>query len=51
MVFEDASSVDTKEIIYVASSDYIYACLFNINDQGYLVSSLVWFDVGIYIEW
>ncbi|XP_027342898.1 probable LRR receptor-like serine/threonine-protein kinase At1g05700 [Abrus precatorius] len=55
VVFEDASSVITKEIIYAASSDYVHVCLFNtqkgtpfisvlelrvLNSDAYLVNSL-----------
>lgn len=55
LVFEDASSVITKEIIYAASSDYVHVCLFNtgkgrpfisvlelrvLNSDAYLVNSL-----------
>ncbi|XP_058780587.1 putative leucine-rich repeat receptor-like protein kinase At2g19210 [Vicia villosa] len=55
VVFEDSSSLITKEIIYAASSDYVHVCLFNIgkgtpfisvlevrvlNSDAYLVNSL-----------
>lgn len=55
VVFEDASSVITKEIIYVASSEYVHICLFDthkgtpfisvlelrvLNSDAYLVNSL-----------
>ncbi|KAK2371326.1 LRR receptor serine/threonine-protein kinase IOS1 [Trifolium repens] len=55
IVFEDSSSVITKEIIFAASSDYVHVCLFNtgkgtpfisvlelrvLNSDAYLVNSL-----------
>ncbi|PNX77261.1 leucine-rich repeat receptor-like protein kinase at2g19210-like protein [Trifolium pratense] len=55
VVFEDSSSVITKEIIFSASSDYVHVCLFNtgkgtpfisvlelrvLNSDAYLVNSL-----------
>lgn len=55
VVFGDSFSVVTKEIIYVASSDYVHVCLFNtgkgtpfisvlelrvLNSDAYLVNSL-----------
>ncbi|CAK8535887.1 unnamed protein product [Lathyrus sativus] len=55
VVFEDSSSLITKEIIYAASSDYVRVCLFNtgkgtpfisvlevrvLNSDAYLVNSL-----------
>ncbi|KAK2425222.1 putative LRR receptor serine/threonine-protein kinase [Trifolium repens] len=55
VVFEDSSSVITKEIIFASSSDYVHVCLFNtgkgtpfisvlelrvLNSDAYLVNSL-----------
>ncbi|KAK7261755.1 hypothetical protein RIF29_28074 [Crotalaria pallida] len=55
VVFEDANSVVSKEILYVASSDYVHVCLVNtskgtpfisalelrvLNSDAYLVNSL-----------
>ncbi|RDX71291.1 LRR receptor-like serine/threonine-protein kinase IOS1, partial [Mucuna pruriens] len=39
-VFEDASSVVTKEIIYSASSDYVHVCLFNTGKGTPFISVL-----------
>ncbi|XP_052727080.1 probable LRR receptor-like serine/threonine-protein kinase At1g05700 [Vigna angularis] len=40
VVFEDASSVVTKEIIYAASSDYVHVCLFNTGKGTPFISVL-----------
>lgn len=40
VVFEDSSSVITKEIIYAASSDYVHVCLFNTNKGTPFISVL-----------
>ncbi|KAJ1386005.1 Malectin-like carbohydrate-binding domain [Sesbania bispinosa] len=40
VVFEDASTVITKEIIYAASSDYVHVCLFNTNNGTPFISVL-----------
>ncbi|XP_058759173.1 putative leucine-rich repeat receptor-like protein kinase At2g19210 [Vicia villosa] len=40
VVFEDSSSVVTKEIIYAASSDYVHVCLFNIGKGTPFISVL-----------
>ena len=38
--FEDASSIITKEIIYVASSDYVHVCLLNTNNGVPFISAV-----------
>ncbi|MED6107227.1 hypothetical protein PIB30_012063 [Stylosanthes scabra] len=40
LVFEDPTSVVTKEIIYVASSDYVHVCLVNTNKGTPFISAL-----------
>lgn len=40
VVFEDADSVVTKEIIYAASSDYVHVCLFNTGKGTPFISVL-----------
>lgn len=40
VVFEDTSSVVTKEIIYAASSDYAHVCLFNSHKGTPFISVL-----------
>ncbi|MED6135393.1 hypothetical protein PIB30_045975 [Stylosanthes scabra] len=40
VVFEDPASIITKEIIYVASSDYVHVCLVNTNKGTPFISAL-----------
>ncbi|XP_016170514.1 putative leucine-rich repeat receptor-like protein kinase At2g19210 isoform X1 [Arachis ipaensis] len=40
LVFEDPTSVITKEIIFVASSDYVHVCLVNTNKGTPFISAL-----------
>ncbi|XP_028779003.1 probable LRR receptor-like serine/threonine-protein kinase At1g05700 [Neltuma alba] len=40
LMFQNASEIVTKEIIYVASSDYVHVCLFNTNNGKPFISVL-----------